>query len=513
MTPMMQQYLAVKEQYPGTLLFYRLGDFYEMFFDDAKIASKELELTLTGRDCGEAERAPMCGVPYHAADSYIAKLVAKGYKVAVCEQMEDPALAKGIVKRDVIRVMTPGTVIESSMLDEAKNNYLAAIALFDSACGLTFADISTGEVHVTLLTGNLLTEKVENEIARFSPSELLLNNKALANASLRSFFQSRQIAIPEKTDESLFDYEAAVSILSHRFQKSLEELNLSDKKEAVCALGAALMYLQQGQQADLLNLREIDVYDDAKYMGLDAVARRNLELTESIQRREVRGSLLWTLDHTKTAMGKRLMRSYVENPLVDVNAINNRLYCVKELISNPALLDAIRDALSSVNDFERILTRIVYGTANARELRSLANAVSVIPVLKEKLRGAKTRLLRRIDEDLDPLQDVREWIDRAILDDPAFSVREGNMIRRGYHEELDSLFEIVNGGKEFLSKIEAKEQEKTGIKKLKIGYNRVFGYYIEVTNAYKDQVPDTYIRKQTLTNCERYITEELLFLT
>ncbi len=509
MTPMMQQYLAVKEQYPGTLLFYRLGDFYEMFFDDAKIASKELELTLTGRDCGEAERAPMCGVPYHAADSYIAKLVAKGYKVAVCEQMEDPALAKGIVKRDVIRVMTPGTVIESSMLDEAKNNYLAAIALFDSACGLTFADISTGEVHVTLLTGNLLTEKVENEIARFSPSELLLNNKALANASLRSFFQSRQIAIPEKTDESLFDYEAAVSILSHRFQKSLEELNLSDKKEAVCALGAALMYLQQGQQADLLNLREIDVYDDAKYMGLDAVARRNLELTESIQRREVRGSLLWTLDHTKTAMGKRLMRSYVENPLVDVNAINNRLYCVKELISNPALLDAIRDALSSVNDFERILTRIVYGTANARELRSLANAVSVIPVLKEKLRGAKTRLLRRIDEDLDPLQDVREWIDRAILDDPAFSVREGNMIRRGYHEELDSLFEIVNGGKEFLSKIEAKEQEKTGIKKLKIGYNRVFGYYIEVTNAYKDQVPDTYIRKQTLTNCERYITEEL----
>ena len=509
MTPMMQQYLAVKEQYPGTLLFYRLGDFYEMFFDDAKIASKELELTLTGRDCGEAERAPMCGVPYHAADSYIAKLVAKGYKVAVCEQMEDPAQAKGIVKRDVIRVMTPGTVIESSMLDEAKNNYLASIVLTEQACGLTFADISTGEVHVTMLTGNLLTEKTENEIARFSPAELLLNRNALCDSSLRAFLNARQLHLPEKTDESLFDYSAAVSILRHRFQKSPEELGLADKKEAICSLGAALMYLQQGQQADLLNLQEIDVYDDAKYMGLDAVARRNLELTESIQRRETRGSLLWVIDHTKTAMGKRLMRSYVENPLVDVNAINSRLYCVNELISHPSQLEQIRGALAAINDFERILTRIVYGTANARELRSLANAISAIPELKDCLRGAKTRLLQNIDKDLDPLQDVRDWIDCAILEDPAFSVREGNMIRRGYHEELDSLFEIVNGGKEFLAKIEAKEQERTGIKKLKIGYNRVFGYYIEVTNAYKALVPDTYIRKQTLTNCERYITEEL----
>ena len=509
MTPMMQQYLAVKEQYPGTLLFYRLGDFYEMFFDDAKIASKELELTLTGRDCGEEERAPMCGVPFHAADSYIAKLVSKGYKVAVCEQMEDPATAKGIVKRDVIRVMTPGTVIESSMLDETKNNYLSCVVLTDSGAGMVFIDISTGETHATYEHGKNSVERVKNELARFAPAEILLNSQALASGALREYLLSQELHIPDKTDESLFDYEAAVSLLTRQFHKTPEELLLANKPETVMALGAALSYLKAGQKADLVNIREVDVYDEQKYMGLDAVARRNLELTESIQRREVRGSLLWVVDKTKTAMGKRLMRSFVENPLVDVGAINMRLNCVSELYSDAALLNQIREALSSVTDFERVLTRIVYGTANARELRALSNAVEVVPQIKALLSGARTKLLQSIASELDELTDVRANINEGILDDPAFTVREGGMIRKGYNEELDSLFEIVNGGKAFLTKIEEREQEKTGIKKLKVGYNRVFGYYIEVTNSFKDLVPDTYIRKQTLANCERYITSEL----
>lgn len=509
MTPMMQQYLAVKEQYPGTLLFYRLGDFYEMFFEDAKIASKELELTLTGRDCGESERAPMCGVPFHAADSYIARLVAKGYKVAVCEQMEDPALAKGIVKRDVIRVMTPGTVIESNMLDESKNNYLAVISMSDASVGLVFADISTGEVHATHEFGGNIADKVKNEIARFSPSEILLNSVALSCRSLREYLISTEINVPDKTDESLFDYEASVIFIQNHFNKSTEELGLGDKKETVTALGAALMYLKTGQKTDLKNITEIDLYNDEKYMGLDLTARRNLELTESVQRRELRGSLLWVIDKTKSAMGKRLMRAYVENPLVSVNYINSRLNSVSELYANPSLLSEIRLGLSGINDFERILTRIVYGTANARELRALCAALAVIPNIKKLLSAVKTNLLKSVCADLDDLNDITSLIESAILEDPAFSVREGGMIKKGYNSELDSLFEIVNGGKEFLAKIEEEEQRKTGIKKLKIGYNRVFGYYIEVTNSFKELVPEHYIRKQTLANCERYITSEL----
>ncbi len=509
MTPMMEQYLKVKEQYPDTLLFYRLGDFYEMFFDDAKTASRELELTLTGRDCGEAERAPMCGVPFHAADTYIARLVAKGYKVAVCEQLEDPAEAKGIVKRDVIRVMTPGTVIESSMLDDAKNNYLCAIFLEGENAGLAFADISTGEVSVTAQSGKNVTEKIENEIARFSPSEVLFNDEALYNKDLRAFFAAREIALPPKTDNSLFDEEAGRLITEKVFGQKIEELGLSDLPDAVRALGAVLMYLQYNQKNDLENISDLNVYDNDRFMALDVTARRNLEIVESVHRREKRGSLLWVLDRTNTSMGRRLIRSYTENPLTDPVRINERLNCVSELFSDSDLRGAIRDMLSGINDFERILTRIVYGTANARELRSLAAAADCIPALKGLLGNVRTKLLRSVYKDLDELRDISALINAAILDEPAFSVREGGMIRPGYHAELDELTAIVSGGKQFLAEIEEREQAKTGIKKLKVGYNKVFGYYIEVSNSFKEMVPDYYIRKQTLVGGERFITEEL----
>ena len=509
MTPMMEQYLKVKEQYPDTLLFYRLGDFYEMFFDDAKTASRELELTLTGRDCGEAERAPMCGVPFHAADTYIAHLVAKGYKVAVCEQLEDPAAAKGIVKRDVIRVMTPGTVIESCMLDDAKNNYLCAIYLEEETAGLAFADISTGEVSVCAQEGKNVVEKIKNEIAKFSPSEFLFNDDALYNKELRAFFASRETFLPPKTDNSLFDLEAGRIIIDKVFAEKASESGISELPAAQRALGAVLMYLRYNQKNDLENITELDLYDNDRFMSLDAVARRNLELTESVHRREKRGSLLWVLDKTGTSMGKRLIRSYTENPLTDPVRINERLNCVSELYADSDRRGAIREILTGVGDFERILTRIVYGTANARELRSLCAAAERIPGLRALIADSQTKLLRSVYKEMDELRDVRELIDSAILDEPAFSVREGGMIRPGYNAELDELASIVNGGKQFLAQIEEREQAKTGIKKLKVGYNKVFGYYIEVSNSFKNMVPDYYIRKQTLVGGERFITDEL----
>ena len=509
MTPMMEQYLKVKEQYPDTLLFYRLGDFYEMFFDDAKTASRELELTLTGRDCGEAERAPMCGVPFHAADTYIARLVAKGYKVAVCEQLEDPAAAKGIVKRDVIRVMTPGTVIESCMLDDAKNNYLCAIYLEEETAGLAFADISTGEVSVCAQEGKNVVEKIKNEIAKFSPSEFLFNDDALYNKELRAFFASRETFLPPKTDNSLFDLEAGRIIIDKVFAEKASESGISELPAAQRALGAVLMYLRYNQKNDLENITELNLYDNDRFMSLDAVARRNLELTESVHRREKRGSLLWVLDKTGTSMGKRLIRSYTENPLTDPVRINERLNCVSELYADSDKRGAIREILTGVGDFERILTRIVYGTANARELRSLCAAAERIPGLRALIADSQTKLLRSVYKEMDELRDVRELIDSAILDEPAFSVREGGMIRPGYNAELDELASIVNGGKQFLAEIEEREQAKTGIKKLKVGYNKVFGYYIEVSNSFKNMVPVYYIRKQTLVGGERFITDEL----
>ena len=508
-TPMMQQYFKVKEKYPDSILFYRLGDFYEMFFDDAKTASRELELVLTGRDCGQEERAPMCGIPFHAAENYIAKLVSKGYKVAIAEQMEDPSTAKGIVTRDVIRVHTPGTVIESNMLDEGKNNYLGCIFAEKNVCGVCFADVSTGSVHAAMFEGKDCEEKAINEIARFMPTELLYNTYVSSSQRLKEFLTRRISVFANLMNDSETDFEKCSETVTRQFGRNLDELKLNDKSAAVVALGAVISYLTDVQKHDLANVTEVNVFNNEKYMNLDATARINLELCETQRRREKKGSLLWVLDKTKTPMGKRLIRSWTEQPLVNVASIIARQNAVSELFEDTAFREDSISQLADISDIERILTRVVYGTANAKELKSLARTLEKIPPLKELLDGRHSKLIFSIREDMDELSDIRQLIDDAVCDDPPFTVREGNMINRGFNEELDSLHEIVSGGKSFLSEIEEREQEKTGIKKLKIGYNRVFGYYIEVLNSYKELVPDTYIRKQTLSNCERYITPEL----
>ena len=507
-TPMMQQYLQTKEQYKNEILFYRLGDFYEMFFEDAKIASRELDLVLTGKDCGQEERAPMCGVPFHAADSYIARLVAKGYKVAICEQLEDPAAAKGIVKRGVIRIVTPGTVIESAMLDETKNNYLCCACADEHEVGLSFVDVSTGAVFATTVSSDFGGAEVLNELGRFTPTEVIANEAASKVAGLMEYEKRVESVKIQFYDDTMFDYSTAESTLTKHFACSLDDLGLGSKA-SISALGAALTYLADMQKTELANIRAINYYTDEKYMRLDFSARRNLELVETMRNRDKRGSLLWVLDKTKTAMGKRLLRSYIEQPLVSPAGIIRRQNAVSFLIDHLEIRDEIANYLTGVHDMERLITRISYGTANARELRSLYETVSLLTPIKDLIAGETTELLSSIEQNIDPLNDVLDLIDASISEDPPFSVREGEMIKPGYNEELDSLREIVNGGKGYLAKIEADEQERTGIKKLKIGYNRVFGYYIEVSNSFKDQVPEEYIRKQTLANCERYITGEL----
>lgn len=509
LSPMMKQYFEIKQAYPDTILFFRLGDFYEMFFDDAKIASRELELVLTGRDCGQEERAPMCGVPFHSADGYIAKLVSRGYKVAICEQMEDPKAAKGIVKRGVIRVMTAGTVIESSMLDETKNNYLACLCLGFDQMGMCFADVSTGEVHLTAFSDNI-EEKCVDELARFSPSEVLLNKEAASLGALRAFITKKLETTAELLDADALNYETACArVKAHFGAEQLEALKDENKRSAVCALAAVLSYLYEVQKTDLQNIRAVQFYSDLKYMKIGISSRRNLELTETLRDREKRGSLLWVLDKTKTAMGKRMLRSWVECPLYDCAGISRRHNAVDELVNNPVKLQDITESFAGIYDMERLMTRVVYNTANAKELLSLKSTLGALPAIKQQLSGANAALLRDIDRDMDLLEDVFTLVSDAIREDAPFSVREGGMIQDGFNAELDELRAIVKGGKDFLSELELKEQEATGIKKLKIGYNRVFGYYYEVSNAFKALVPDTYIRKQTLSNCERYITEEL----
>ena len=509
LSPMMQQYFEIKQAYPDTILFFRLGDFYEMFFEDAKIASKELELVLTGRDCGQEERAPMCGVPFHSADGYIAKLVSRGYKVAICEQMEDPKAAKGLVKRDVIRVITAGTVIESSMLDETRNNYLACCCLCFDAMGLCFVDVSTGELHLTSFSENI-DEKTVDELARFMPSEILINKEAAALARVRQFISKKSEATAETLPASATDYDKALSTVEAHFdKKQLEPLKDENKRSAVCALAAALSYLYETQKSDLKNIQTIQYYSDMKFMKIGLSARRNLELTETMRDREKRGSLLWVLDKTKTAMGKRMLRSFVECPLYDCAGISRRLNAVDELLGEPVKLKSFTEEMTGIYDLERLMTRVVYNTANAKELLSLKTTLEPLPKIRQMLSDSRSALLREICEDMDLLEDVRELVTDAIREDAPFSVREGGMIADGFNAELDELREIVKGGKSYLSTLEQKEQEATSIKKLKIGYNRVFGYYYEVSNSFKELVPDTYIRKQTLTNCERYITEEL----
>ena len=508
-TPMMQQYFKVKEKYPDSILFYRLGDFYEMFFDDAKTASRELELVLTGRDCGQQERAPMCGIPFHAAEGYIAKLVSKGYKVAIAEQMEDPSTAKGIVTRDVIRVHTPGTIIESNMLDEGKNNYLGCIVADKNRCGVCFADISTGAVHTAMFEGKNCDEMTVNELARFMPSEILYNSYLSKMPRTSEFISKRMNVVAEMLSDAQTDFESCKAVVEEHFLKSLSDLQIADKEMAVSALGAAMRYLSDVQKHSLSNVTEIDVFNNEKFMNLDAAARMNLELCETQRRREKKGSLLWVLDKTKTPMGKRLIRTWIEQPLLSVTSIISRQNAVSELFEDTQKREDVIEQLSGVSDIERILTRVVYGTANAKELKALSQTLSKIPALKTLLADSRSKMLSGIHSQLDTLEDICELIDSAICEEPPFTVREGKMIREGFNEELDSLRKIVSGGKEFLSEIEEREQAATGIKKLKIGYNRVFGYYIEILNSYKELVPDTYIRKQTLANCERYITPEL----
>lgn len=511
LSPMMAQYFEIKSQYPGALLFFRLGDFYEMFFDNAKIASEELDLVLTGKDCGQEERAPMCGVPFHSADNYIAKLVSRGYKVAICEQIEDPKLVKGLVKRDVIRIITPGTVIESNMLDDTVNNYLCSICKGEKETGLCFADVSTCEFHITVVSGEDVEEQIVNQLSTYQPKEIIVNSAALDFNEVAKFTRARLSAELQLLDDNKYDFDEAANLILETLKKDeIDSLNLGHSKTAVSALGAVIDYLKEVQKKDEIEApADIDFFDKEEFMKLDISARRNLELTKSMMSGEKRHSLLWVIDKTKTAMGKRMIRNWLERPLMSVQKITKRQNAIGELSDNPMKRDKIRVALAGINDIERLMTRIAYGTANAKELKALQNTIGRLPEIKAEVAASSSALLKDIESNIDLLTDVEELIKNAIEDEPPFTLREGGMIKKGYNEEIDELKAIMEDGAGVISSIEAKEREATGIPKLKVGYNRVFGYYIEITNPYKDLVPETYIRKQTLTNCERYITQEL----
>ena len=504
---MMKQYFAIKEQNKDSILFFRLGDFYEMFYDDAKIASKELELTLTGRDCGQAERAPMCGVPFHSCEGYIARLVAKGYKVAICEQTEDPATAKGLVKRDIIRVITPGTVMESSMLDEGRNNYICCMFSDSKKIGLCFCDISTGELYATEISGSDSVNSLTSQLASYNPREILIGGDIVKIKTLPSFIKSKLSAGVEMLQDESFDNKLCTDTVNMQFGEEMQ--CISDSQVLINAIGALINYLKETQKNGLERINKIELYSDKQFMNLDYNTQRNLELTATMLNKEKRGSLLWVLDKTKTAMGKRLIRSWLEHPLLNVSAINNRQSAVEELVNNNMLRLDIMDALSGIFDIERLMTRIVYGSANGRELRSLAAALQKLPQLSELIADCSAKYLKKVYKEIDLLEDIYNLIDSAIVEEPPFSVREGGMIKKGYNPDLDILLTDMNDSKGILARIEAEQREKTGIPKLRVGYNKVFGYYIEVTNSYKDLVPETYIRKQTLTNCERYITQDL----
>ena len=508
MTPMMEQYFEVKNQYKDYLVFYRLGDFYEMFFDDAITASRELELTLTGRDCGEAERAPMCGVPFHSADGYIGRLIEKGYKVAICEQVEDPATAKGLVKREVVRVITPGTLIEPTLLPEQKNNYLCAVYFSDEGYGICFADASTGQLSATVLRGANMESRLLCEMGTYHPSEVIFNLPRSRVAAAAEFVTTNLRAVMTDAQAGRFEYGSARETVIDRFGDTLREGILEDRP-LVCAVGGLLDYLREMQKNELVGIKELSVYTEGQFLEMDLNTRRNLELTETMRAKEKRGSLLWVLDKTKTAPGARMLRQWIEHPLLNVSAIEERQGAIEELCGNYMLREELCELLSGVLDLERLNTKIVYGTANAKDLRAVAATVVILPELKERLGACESRALSRICRELDTLEDIYGLICRAIVEDPPFSVREGGMIATGYNADIDALREIMSDGKGWIERIEAQERETTGIKNLRVSYNKVFGYYIEVTNSFKDQVPEHYVRKQTLSNCERYITQEL----
>ena len=511
MTPMMEQYFAIKNEYKDYLLFYRLGDFYEMFFDDAILASRELELTLTGRDCGEAERAPMCGVPFHSAELYIGKLISKGYKVAICEQTEDPSKAKGLVKREVIRVITPGTVIESTLLAEKRNNYLCSLYIGEFRHGVCFCDVSTGEIYATSIGGDAMDARLQSELGTYAPSEVVSNltaKKMNTYSRTADFITGRLSAVLTENQPTRFEYEDAKTLCSMQFGDGLKEEILQDRA-LVSAVGALLSYLAEMQKQDISYIRDLRVYSDGQYLEMDMSTRRNLELTETMRSKEKKGSLLWVLDKTVTAAGARLLRKWVEHPLINVSRINERQGAIEELSNSYMKREELSELLRSVLDLERLITKIVYGTANAKDLRAIAVTASVLPDLKALLADSKSLELSKLHKELDLLEDISALIEESIVDDPPFLVREGGMIREGYNADVDYLRSIAMGGKSWIEQMTLSERERTGIKNLKIGYNKVFGYYIEVTNSYKDLVPEDYIRKQTLVGAERYITDEL----
>ncbi len=510
LSPLMQQYLATKQQYPDTIVFFRVGDFYEMFFDDAVNVSRVLDLTLTGKDCGMKERAPMCGVPFHSYETYAARLIAKGYKVAICEQTEDPSKTKKLVRREVIRVITPGTVMEQSMLEEGSNNYIASVYQTADGVGLVFCDISTGELSGTMLEAEDALSSFKNELLKYSPRELLLCGSEAFLRPLGPFLKEKLSACVNMLEASAFDYaEAERLLLSHFKVSSLEELGLKEMPLTVSACGALFGYLSKTQRLGMERIGKFEVYREEQYVRLDYNTRRNLELVEPLSGRNRAACLLSVLDQTKTSMGRRLMKSIVEKPLCNLGAITRRQNAVAELVEDVPMRSRLREELTGLFDIQRVITRIVYGSANARELRSLCGGLKKLPAIRESMSGASSGLIRDTADGIDLLTDIVELIDSTITEDPPFSVREGGMIRTGCSSELDELRHDMTHSSDLMAKVEAKEREQTGIPKLKIGYNRVFGYYIEVSNAYKNSVPASYIRKQTLTNGERYITEEL----
>ena len=511
-SPMMQRYLETKEEYKDCILFYRLGDFYEMFFEDAITASRELELTLTGKDCGQEERAPMCGIPHHAAEIYVSRLINKGYKVAICEQLEDPKTTKGIVKRGVIRVVTPGTLVESNMLEERKNNYIMSIYKTGIYFGISICDISTGEFYSAEIKDNNNFPILLDEIARYTPSELVINSM-MANCldemnKIKERFENVYIT---KFNDKFFSEE--LNNVNLRFnvvdnnERKIE--NLAEKKLALSSINALVQYIEDTQKTSLDHINKITIYNLSKYMALDINARRNLEITEKMRDKSKKGTLLWVLDKTSTSMGGRLLRRWLNDPLVDVNEINRRLNAVKELKDDIILRGEVIENLKKVYDIERLAGKMAYGNANARDMVTLKNSLFKLPEVKQILKNCKSDLLKGLYEKLDELQDIYQLIEKSIVEDPPMTIKDGGIIKLGYDEEIDKLKTAQTEGKTWLVQLEAEEKEKTGIKNLKIGFNKVFGYFIEVTKSYLDQVPDRFIRKQTLTNAERYITEDL----
>lgn len=507
LTPMMQQYMAIKEQYKDCILFYRLGDFYEMFYDDALTASRELEITLTGKNCGQEERAPMCGVPYHAVDVYLNKLVAKGYKVAICEQAEDPKQAKGIVKREVIRIVTPGTNLSQQALDEGRNNYLMCLVYDNNQFGLAITDISTGDFYTTEVA---TLKELYDEIHRFSPSEIICNGSFyMSGASLDDFKDRLHVSV-STLDTWYMDEAVSVQKIKEHFKvASLDGLGLTDFPSGTLAVGALLLYLYETQKNTLDNLTKITPYRSGGYMIIDSATNRNLELIETLREKQKKGSLLWVLDKTKTAMGARLMRNWIEQPLIEKKKITARQDAVEELYNDMITREEIREYLNAVYDLERLVTRISYRTANPRDLIAFKTSLGMIPPVKQLLSQAKSAELKEIDERMDCLEDIYDLIEKSIQDEPPIMIREGGMIKEGYNEDVDKFRLSRTEGKTWLAELEAREKEKTGIKNLRVRYNKVFGYYLEVTNSYKELVPEDWTRKQTLANAERYITPEL----